>query len=61
MIAVTVRFATPADFPVLRPMLLDLGFVEDGEGRLLGYAAVHDLGPHLRSGNSGRTAKLDDL
>ncbi|GAA5513386.1 hypothetical protein Dcar01_02119 [Deinococcus carri] len=81
----TVRPATPADFPVLRPMLLDMGFVEDAEalaarfpsfceredfallvaqdagGRLLGYAAVHDYGPHLRSGNSGRTAKLDDL
>lgn len=81
----TVRPATPADFPALRPMLLDMGFVEDAEalaarfpsfcdredfallvaqdagGRLLGYAAVHDYGPHLRSGNSGRTAKLDDL
>lgn len=34
---------------------------EDTEGRLLGYAAVHDYGPHLRSGNSHRTARLDDL
>lgn len=81
----SVRPATPADFPALRPMLLDMGFVEDEEalarrfpsfctrddfallvaedetGRLLGYAAVHDYGPHLRSGNSHRTAKLDDL
>ena len=77
----TVRPALPA----LRPMLLDMGFVEDEvalemrfpafcaredfallvaedtEGRLLGYAAVHDYGPHLRSGDSHRTAKLDDL
>lgn len=26
---VTVRTARPADFPALRPMLLDMGFVED--------------------------------
>lgn len=85
MSSVTVRPAVPADFPALRPMLLDMGFVEDEQalarrfpafctredcavlvaedsgGRLLGYAAVHDYGPHLRSGDSGRTAKLDDL
>jgi len=81
----TVRPARPADFPALRPMLFDMGFVEDEEalaarfpsfcgredfallvaedstGRLLGYAAVHDYGSHLRSGDSHRTAKLDDL
>ena len=28
---------------------------------LLGYAAAQDYGPHLRSGNSHRTAKLHDL
>ncbi len=28
---------------------------------LLGYAALQDYGPHLRSGNSHRTAKLHDL
>ncbi|BDP42172.1 aminoglycoside acetyltransferase [Deinococcus aetherius] len=85
MAPLLVRPATPADFPALRPMLLDMGFVEDETalaarfpsfcqredfallvaedeaGRLLGHAAVHDYGPHLRSGNSGRTAKLDDL
>ena len=32
----------------------------DGE-TLLGYAAIQDYGPHLRSGNSHRTAKLHDL
>lgn len=82
---VAVRPATPTDFSALRPMLLDMGFVEDEaalaarfpafctredfallvagdkSGRLLGYAAVHDYGPHLRSGDSHRTAKLDDL
>ncbi|GMA13693.1 GNAT family N-acetyltransferase [Deinococcus metallilatus] len=81
----TLRPATPADFPALRPMLLDMGFVEDEEalaarfpafcdredfgllvaedpaGRLLGYAWVQDYGPHLRSGDSHRTAKLHDL
>lgn len=81
----TVRPATPADFPALRPMLLDMGFVEDGEalaerfpsfcqredyavlvavdgdGVPVGYAVVHDYGPHLRSGNTHRTAKLEDL
>ncbi len=30
-------------------------------GRLLGYAAAQDYGPHLRSGNDHRTAKLHDL
>lgn len=34
---------------------------EDEGGKLLGYAAVHDYGTDLRSGNSHRTAKLDDL
>lgn len=79
-----VRPARPDDFPQLRPMLLDMGFVEDEAalaarfpdfchdpahlilvaeegGKLLGYAAVQDYGPHLRSGDSHRTAKLDDL
>lgn len=28
---------------------------------LVGYAALHDLGQHLRSGNTHRTVKLDDL
>ena len=28
---------------------------------LLGYAAVQDYGPHIRSGDSHRTAKLHDL
>lgn len=27
----------------------------------MGYALVQDYGPHLRSGNAHRTAKLDDL
>lgn len=80
----TVRPLTPADFPQVRPMLLDMGFVDDAEAlearfpgfcthpdwallgafedeRLLGYAAVQDYGPHLRSGNRHRTAKLHDL
>lgn len=80
-----VRFAVPSDFPALKPMLLDMGFVEDeaalkarfpnfcgnperplfvaetGGGELVGYAALHDYGTHLRSGNSHRTAKLEDL
>lgn len=33
----------------------------DDAGALLGYAALHDLGQHLRSGNTHRTVKLDDL
>ncbi|CAM3784093.1 GNAT family N-acetyltransferase [Deinococcus frigens] len=80
-----VRPATPADFPALKPMLLDMGFVEDESalerrfpsfcgnplrpvlvaqadgGEVAGYAALHDYGPHLRSGESHRTAKLEDL
>jgi GNAT superfamily N-acetyltransferase len=80
-----VRSAVPADFPALKPMLMDMGFVEDeaalearfpefcGDaarpllvaesqtGVVTGYAALHDYGPHLRSGDSHRTAKLDDL
>ena len=80
----TVRPLAPADFEQVRPMLLDMGFVDDegalearfpefcirpnwellgafeGEA-LLGYAALQDYGPHLRSGNSHRTAKLHDL
>ena len=32
------------------------------EGKtLFGYAGLHDHGPHLRSGDSHRSAKLDDL
>ncbi len=31
------------------------------DGRLLGYAALQDYGPHLRSGDTHRTAKLHDL
>ena len=34
--------------------------VED-DGTLVGYAALHDLGQHLRSGNMHRMVKLDDL
>lgn len=81
---VNIRRACPEDFPQLKPMLLDMGFVEDETslaerfpafcanpthlilvadeaGKLLGYASVQDYGPHLRSGESHRTAKLDDL
>ena len=81
----TVRPATPADFPALLPMLLDMGFVDDEEalaarfpsfcscedhallvavnrvGRPVDYAALHDYGSDLRSGNLHRTAKLHDL
>lgn len=79
-----IRQAQATDFIQLKPMLLDMGFVdEEGalaqrflafctapehlllvaeEGQtLLGYAALQDYGPHLRSGNSHRTVKLDDL
>lgn len=35
--------------------------VADDDGQVVGYAALHDFGPHLRSGDSHRTAKLDDL
>lgn len=79
-----LRKARPEDFPQLKPMLLDMGFVENEAaleqrfpafcsrpdhlffvaeqgGVLLGYALVQDYGTHLRSGNSHRTAKLDDL
>ena len=34
---------------------------EDAEGKVIGYAALHDDGPHLRSGESRRTARLEDL
>lgn len=34
---------------------------EAGSGDLLGYAWAQDYGSHLRSGNSHRTAKLNDL
>ncbi|WP_245618996.1 GNAT family N-acetyltransferase [Deinococcus marmoris] len=89
-VAMHVRPAVPTDFPALKPMLLDMGFVEDGAalearfpsfcgdplrpllvaetgggeadgGGMIGYALLHDYGPHLRSGNSHRTAKLEDL
>lgn len=30
-------------------------------GEVVGYALVNDYGAHLRSGDSHRTAKLDDL
>lgn len=79
-----IRKARPGDFHLLRPMLLDMGFVEDEaalqqrfpafcthpdhhlfmaeqEGVLMGYALVQDYGSSLRSGDSHRTAKLDDL
>lgn len=50
-----------ARFPefCLRPDWALLGAEQNG--RLLGYAAAHDYGPHLRSGNDQRTAKLHDL
>lgn len=35
--------------------------VAERAGTLLGYALVQDYGTDLRSGNSHRTAKLDDL
>ncbi len=80
----TVRPLVPTDSEQVCPMLIDMGFVEDGsalaehcpdfctrpdyalpgalEGEpLLGYAGLHDYGPHLHSGNIHRTAKLDDL
>lgn len=79
-----IRRAQPDDFPYLKPMLLDMGFVDHPAaletrfahfcadpfhhlfvalraGERLGYAAVHDYGPHLRSGDRHRTEKLDDL
>lgn len=31
------------------------------DGRLLGYAAAQDHGPHLRTGDDHRTARLHDL
>ena len=80
----TVRPLIPTDYEQVRPMLIDMGFVEDESAlaerypvfctrpeyallgafeseTLLGYAGLHDYGPHLRSGNTHRTAKLDDL
>ncbi|WP_425145348.1 N-acetyltransferase family protein [Deinococcus sp.] len=80
----TLRPLAPADFEQVRPMLLDMGFVDDEAAlaarftefytrpdwgllgafeteMLLGYAAMQDYGPHLRSGNRHRTAKLHDL
>ena len=79
-----VRPLRAEDWPQLRPMLLDMGCVDEGEmlearfralcsspdwtllgaerdGVLLGYAALQDYGPHLRSGDRHRTAKLHDL
>lgn len=79
-----VRPLVSTDFEQVRPMLLDMGFVEDEgalatrfpalcthpnwgllgafeDGRLLGYAAAQDYGPHVRSGDSHRTAKLHVL
>lgn len=79
-----IRRARPDDLQQVKPMLLDMGFVEDEaalerrfpafcehpdhhffvaerDGVLLGYALVQDYGTHLRSGDSHRTAKLDDL
>ncbi|GAA1153199.1 GNAT family N-acetyltransferase [Ornithinicoccus hortensis] len=46
-------FCASVDHPILVA-------VDEG-GALLGYAALHDLGQHLRSGNTHRTVKLDDL
>ncbi|WP_407570164.1 GNAT family N-acetyltransferase [Deinococcus altitudinis] len=80
----SVRPLVAADYRQARPMLIDMGFVDDEaalaerypafcarpdyallgafEGEtLLGYAGLHDYGPHLRAGNTHRTAKLDDL
>ena len=34
---------------------------EDAAGRLVGYAALQDYGPHLRVGNMHRIARLHDL
>lgn len=47
------RFCASEDHPIFVAI--------EPDGTLLGYAALHDLGPHLRSGNSHRTVKLDDL
>lgn len=49
-----------ARFPAfcVHPEWVVLGAFRDG---VLGYAAAQDYGPHLRSGNSHRTAKLHDL
>lgn len=47
------RFCASADHPVFVAV--------DVDGRLQGYAALHDLGEHLRSGDSHRTVKMDDL
>ncbi|HEY8456283.1 MAG TPA: GNAT family N-acetyltransferase [Actinopolymorphaceae bacterium] len=35
--------------------------VADEGGRLIGYAALQDYGPHLRTGNLHRLARLHDL
>ncbi|PNY81842.1 GNAT family N-acetyltransferase [Deinococcus koreensis] len=53
--------ALEARFPLLcaHPDWVLLGAF-DGD-TLLGYAAAQDYGPHLRSGDSHRTAKLHDL
>jgi GNAT superfamily N-acetyltransferase len=83
-----IRPAQPADFDQLKPMFLDMGFVDDesglahrfaaschadhygvlvadveegGQHIVAGYAFLHDYGSHLRSGDTHRTAKLDDL
>lgn len=47
------RFCASADHPIF--VAIDKG------GSMLGYAALHDLGEHLRSGDAHRTVKLDDL
>lgn len=80
----TVRPLTAGDFEQVRPMLIDMRFVDDEQAlaerfpgfclhpdwslmgafegeTLLGYAALQDYGPHLRAGNTHRTAKLHDL
>jgi len=82
-VTLTVRPLTPADYTQVKPMLIDMRFVDDEaalaerypafctrpdyallgafEGEtLLGYAGLHDY-PHLRSGDTHRTAKVDDL
>lgn len=54
------EWALAERFPALctRPDWVILGAFDD---TLLGYAAAQDYGPHIRSGNSHRTAKLHDL
>ena len=54
--ALEARFPSFCGHP-LRPLLV----AEADGGEVIGYALLHDYGPHLRSGESQRTAKLEDL